>query len=107
MEANLFTKSYVVETNTGVYLRNRKYLRPQRSKEEAEEKEGESVAVVGGNLTPQSQQTALESSGEAPAVGQPRKKGARAPTRGRSPVVTRARGRLLDRPVEGEDDAVH
>ena len=100
-------KSYVVETNTGVYLRNRKYLRPQRSKEEAEEKEGESVAVVGGNLTPQSQQTALESSGEAPAVGQPRKKGARAPTRGRSPVVTRARGRLLDRPVEGEDDAVH
>ena len=105
-------KSYVVETNTGVYLRNRKYLRPRRSKEEQEEEQEESVQTVGGNLTPESQQAALEGSGEAAAVvGRRRRKAStaeRAP-RGEtpSPVVTRARRRLLDSAAKGGEDALH
>ena len=102
-------KSYVVESNTGVYLRNRKYLRPQRSKEEEEE----SAETVGGNLTPESKPAGLETSAEAPAVvGRPRRKATataeRAPRGGTpSPVVTRARRRLLDRAAQGGEDAVH
>ena len=105
-------KSYVVETNTGVYLRNRKYLRPRRSKEEQEEEQEESVQTVGGNLTPESQQAALEGSGEAAAVVGRRRRTAstaeRAP-RGEtpSPVVTRARRRLLDSAAKGGEDALH
>ena len=101
-------KSYVVETNTGVYLRNRKYLRPRRSKEEEE-----SVESDGGNLTPESRQAALEGSGEASAVfGRPRRKASAAQraTRGGtpSPVVTRARRRLLERAAaQGGDDDLH
>ena len=90
-------KSYIVETNTSVYLRNRKYLRPHRNLPKEERKEEEELGVLGsGNVTPAGgQESATQLCLEPSTPGKRRreqnsKPAAEAP---RAPVLTRARTR--------------
>ena len=62
-------KSYILETERGIYLRNRKYLRPKKEEKEEEEEEN----TVEGVSAPLTQQEASEqAAAAAPAQQQTR-----------------------------------
>ena len=93
-------KSYIVETDSSVYLRNRKYLRPFRSQKEEEEEEQQELSVLGsGNVTPaggqRQAQLCLEPSTPGQRASQRREQGSKSATAEapRAPVLTRARTR--------------
>ena len=95
-------KSYVVETATSVYLRNRKYLKLHKSLKSSEVGAGKSEA---GNMTPPDKQSLLQQLGQPNNATQPSKpslevsRGSRsrrepsAAAAPRGPVLTRARAR--------------
>ena len=94
-------KSYIVETNSSVYLRNRKYLRLRRDSAEEEEEEQKELGLSvldSRNVTPPSggQELATQPGLETSTRGKGRREqaastaAAEAP---RAPVLTRARAR--------------